>query len=221
MKSDNIVLVDICGTLYNSNTTFDFLDFYVKNKSYLFFRKCSRLFVWKVLNKFSLVTFKFDLTRAIAIKYLRNKTKEDLSSAADLFYEKVLINLKYTEVTSLLDKLKSDGMRLVLVSATIDFIAKKVSQEMGISEIYSTELVYQNDVCMGKIQCDLLANKLKYLKLENILPPYNLTITDNFSDIDLLKNSSNQIIISKNINIKRWQSLIGINKMLNFIIVTV
>lgn len=33
-----MVIVDICGTLYDSNTTFDFLDYYVRTRGYRQFR---------------------------------------------------------------------------------------------------------------------------------------------------------------------------------------
>ena len=35
----NAALIDICGTLFYSNTTFDFLDYYIKNPKYIRLRK--------------------------------------------------------------------------------------------------------------------------------------------------------------------------------------
>lgn len=212
---NKIVLVDICGTLYNSNTTFDFLDYYLKSKNYLLFRKFSKLYVWKVLNKVSLVIFKYDLTRSIAVGYLKNKTKQELSEAVDLFYEEVLVNLKNIEPFLLLEEFKSKGYRVILVSATLDFIAKKVSLVTNVSEYYATDLVYINDKCVGQIENDLLAKKLKYLISKNILPPYELTMSDNFSDICLFENSRNKLIISKKKDFQKWNSVIQTKKITN------
>jgi phosphoserine phosphatase len=218
----DIVLIDICGTLYNSNTTFDFLDYsFLNNNKYLLFRKCTKFVVWKIINKISLILFKFDLTRTFAVRFLKNKTKAELEAAVDLFYENVLKKLSQKEVFELIDKLKSEEKRLILVSATLDFIATKVSSEIGIFECYSTVLEYENDICKGKIKQDLLSRKFSFLNSVDIFPPFSHTITDNFSDLDLLKNSDEMMIVSVIENHVKWYSVLKRNNITNFKIITV
>lgn len=41
-----LYLFDICGTIYHSNTTFDFLEFYLKdNKAFRFYRSSIKPFL--------------------------------------------------------------------------------------------------------------------------------------------------------------------------------
>ena len=42
MTKSRLVIFDICGTLFFSNTSFDFLDLIVQAKSYSLFRKVSK-----------------------------------------------------------------------------------------------------------------------------------------------------------------------------------
>jgi len=211
----NIVLIDICGTLYDSNTTFDFLDFYIKKRSYIFFRKFSRMLILRLLNKILILLFKLDLTRIIAVRFLKDKTTKELKSAVDLFYLNYLINLKQTKIINIVNQLKLDGKTMILVSATLDFIAKKISEEVKIESFVSTTLHYKDNICLGTIKSDLLFNKLEILKSKSIDPPYFLTITDNISDLDILFHSNNRIVVSKKRNEKKWLKKLEFYNILN------
>ena len=46
----NLYLFDICGTIYRSNTTFDFLEFYLKeNKCFRLYRAIYKSFLGRLL----------------------------------------------------------------------------------------------------------------------------------------------------------------------------
>lgn len=206
-NSKRIVIVDICGTLFNSNTTFDFLDFFLEEKSYIIFRKISKSLLWRTFNKSIIFFFGFDLTRTLALKYLKGKQKSELKMAMELFYHR-LTDLKNENVFSIVNKLKLE-FRVILASATLDFIAEKIALESDIKEYYSTELLYNdNGYCTGKICRDLLGNKLTILESARVFSPYYMTITDNFSDIDVLLKSDRKKIISSKANNKYWLKLL-------------
>lgn len=216
----SIVLVDICGTLYDSNTTFDFLDFSIKNKKYAYFRKLSKSFFWKLFNKISFRLLHIDITRTIAVRFLKGISTEKLALKMEIFYNERLFLLKQNEVFDIVNKYISEGKRVVLVSATLDFISRKISDEMNIKEFYSTTLNYHDGICQGSIKNDLLSNKLKFLKLQGISNDLNVSITDNFSDMDLLKASERSIIISKKNNKSRWENTLKNANVLNFEMIT-
>lgn len=216
----SIVLVDICGTLYDSNTTFDFLDFSIKEKKYIYFRKLSKSFFWKLFNKISFRLLHIDITRTIAVSFLKGMSTEVLALKMEIFYNERLFLLKQNEVLDIVKNYISEGKRVVLVSATLDFISRKISDEMNIKEFYSTTLNYYDGICQGSIKNDLLSNKLKFLKLQGISNDFNVSITDNFSDMDLIKVSEKSIIISKVKNLPRWESTLKKANILNFRIIT-
>lgn len=220
MHNKPIVIVDICGTLYNSNTTFDFLDFFLKGKSYVFFRKISKTLLWRILNKIIISLTAFDLTRNLAVNHLKGKSKLELKTAMELFYDK-LIDRKYENIFAIVNQLKQEN-RVILASATLDFIAEKIANEIDIKEYFSTELLYNhNGYCTGKICRDLLGNKFKILESERVISPYYMTITDNFSDLDILLKSEKKKIISTESNNKYWLKLLSNNNILNYEIINV
>ena len=50
MTKSRLVIFDICGTLFFSNTSFDFLDLIVQAKSYSLFRKVSKTIFARIIN---------------------------------------------------------------------------------------------------------------------------------------------------------------------------
>jgi phosphoserine phosphatase len=217
MKQD-LVLIDICGTLFNSNTTFDFMSFHFGNKSsYLLFRKLTKTYSWRLLNKVLIGIFNWDVTRALAVKWLRGFSKDQLKDMALLFYDNFLISRIQAEVIHKMNTFKDRGNTLILVSATLDFIAKEVAHRMAIPEYYSTQLKYNTkDYCSGKIKVDLLKRKQYFLDKNGIRPPYQTVITDNFSDMDLIKNSTESIIICSLNKKKKWERLLATRNIKNY-----
>lgn len=214
--SQDIVIVDICGTLFNSNTTFDFLDFSISDKKYIRFRKISKRFIWRLINYFMFHVLGFDLTRIIAIRFLKGKTENELDLLMSDFFLRKLTYLKYADVWKYVDVIKSEGYRMILASATLDFIAKRVSIETGILEYFPTKLNYHQTICQGTIIQDLLGRKFAFLKSKKIEHPFAIIITDNFSDIDVIRNSKLSVIVSKEKDLLKWKNLLNKNNIVKF-----
>lgn len=199
------ILVDICGTLFDSNTTFDFLDYSIVKRSYKFYRHLRKTFFWRLLNK-SLHTLGYDLSRTIAIRFLKGKSRKELDVLMDTFYAKKLSMLKHHAVWEKVDALRSNGDELILVSATLDFIAAKIAAINGFNTVFATTLSFDNEVCNGVICSDLLGKKGAFLEKENIYAPYKMVITDNLSDLNLIEASNDAIIVCTPRNQKIWNS---------------
>lgn len=94
MTKSRLVIFDICGTLFFSNTSFDFLDLIVQAKSYSLFRKVSKTIFARIINKVSVLLLKKDLIRSIAVLYIKGMSKAELQEKADIFYNQYLLPLK-------------------------------------------------------------------------------------------------------------------------------
>ena len=213
---NNVILIDICGTLFQSNTTFDFLDFFIKNQSYRYFRKIMQTHIWHYFNSIIYKITHIDLSRKIALSYLKGISKEKLLLKADEFYSQYLEQRKIKEVWQLIETLKSNTTTLVLVSGTIDPIAQIVSKKINIPIFISSKLAYKNNFCQGKLKLDALHSKSKLLLKQNITLPYQHIITDNPGDITLIKQSKNATIVIYN-NLIRWKHLIKKQTNINYI----
>ena len=204
-----VVIFDLCGTLYSSNTTFDFLDYFITHKSYKIFRRITRSTVWKLLAKIIMQSFEIDITRKVAVRFLAGYHIDELKSAAGNFYKQFLYEREIIYTQTLLKEYRNTDKRLILASASLDFIVERVAKELEIDTFRATKLCYDsNQICLGKIKKDLLGKKLAAVKeLMSFEKGINILITDNWSDKNLLDYMDNSIIISNTKMKEKWQKL--------------
>lgn len=201
-------LIDICGTIFNSNTTFDFLKFYFSKKHwYKILIMIRKIKILIIINAIFMRLFQIDLLRYWALTHLKGYTKEQLSSMSDIFYKEYLTKRTNKEATEIIERMKRENKELILVSATLDCIAFAVSKNMNIPCVFSSKLAFKNNKCLGRLQHDLLANKPNVLVDNKINPPYWGIITDNYSDMALIKKSQHVFLIQYSNKKNYWNHL--------------
>lgn len=198
----NAALIDICGTLFYSNTTFDFLDYYIKDPKYIRLRKKMKNPIFLKTNNIIYRIFKYDYFRSNAISYLKGIRKDTLKEMAEEFYDSYLSKRKNEKIWNIIASIEEQKIPIILISGTISPIAEIVANDMNCLEI-SSPLEFKNNICTGKIKKDNLRNKAKALKEKNINPPYSIVITDNIADSKLFKHAKECIIICYG-NRKKW-----------------
>lgn len=188
-----MIAFDVCGTLYQSNTTFDFVRYLFPRFSKLLFSLPARL-----LNKVCVRLFGFDLIRAVAIRRLKGVSKEELYCKADDFVEKVLNGLRIEATHDLLATFDRDNV--CLISASIDPVISAIAKRLQITCWYSSELSYINGFCLGGLSVDLLGRKHRLFEMER----FSIMVTDNRSDLlFVLRTNMSYLIANKN-TIKFW-----------------
>lgn len=204
------ILIDICGTLFRSNTTFDFLDFWFKKESW--YQKMKRLRRYKVVgfaNSIFFRLFHVDIMRNYAISHLKGYSKTDLQKMSTRFYVDYLSTVINNDVVGIIEEKRKNGYELIAVSATLDCIADEICQKLNIPKHFSSTLDFNRDgKCTGRLKKDWLACKLVNLQEEGLNPPYDFVITDNFSDIDIIKNSNFSYLIQYAKCRKKWQDVL-------------
>ncbi len=190
-------VVDVCYTLYSRNTTFAFIDYVLLRK----FNKKSYL-ANKYLKFFLVVIGKIvkrDLYRRFYIRHLKGLKKIDLKELAHDFYYDVLDDNKIKAVFSLLEKNKND-YKFILCSASLDIIVEAIISNNYIfeSKFYSSQLRFVDDVCEGILDNDLLGYKHQHIG------EIDWVITDNKSDLELVKRAKTSTIIAKNKHVYFW-----------------
>lgn len=204
----NIVLVDIDGTLFDANSTFDFLDSLPNSLIYRIYRRLSKTYAARAVNKLSIYIFKTDIIRAIGIHRLRGFSQEELNCLGETFYDTYLIRKRISSVFKMVDEEKCRGKRIILASATMDFLSDIIKRKTGADFCIGTELSYINGICTGRIAKDRLGEKITALKSAGISFPVDLTITDNITDCELLCLSERKTIIVYPKERNRWRKLI-------------
>lgn len=172
MSNKRTILVDICWTLFYSNTTYDFL--HIKGN------RCNSL-IYKL--------FRFDIVRTIAIWRFSRYSRDEQLAQAEQFYNDYLEPRKIEEVWRMIE-----GRDIVLVSQTMDVIAQTVAKHIDAKAYYATQ------------------------RKEEVLTRYTDfdIITDNLTDITLIKQAAHATILTYN-NRNRWLRLLPDRHNVTFI----
>ena len=205
-----LYVFDICGTIFKSNTTFDFLTFWLTPRSryYSFFDKLRKTFIWKVINKITRTYVHVDITRIIALRFLKGFSRLQLSEGADMFYESYLMKHLNDNVVDTIKVLRiNPSCNVLIASATIDVVAEVIARKMQINTWYSSELCYVDGICQGKLSKDLLGKKNVFIQeIQN--QTIDSVYTDDFTDIPLLKEARQKNIVVYPKTDKKWKKIV-------------
>ncbi|EEJ3487262.1 hypothetical protein CB005_001730 [Salmonella enterica subsp. arizonae serovar 56:z4,z23:-] len=214
-----IAIVDVCDTLYSSNTTFDFLDSIASTeieKKLLSLRKNKWLML---LNSIFFKLFNMDFYRRLCVYIiLSGKEVNDIKLKSEFFVDNVLCGKKIFQSHEIIENLKKE-YQISLCSASIEPVVEVIARRLNCSMYFSSNLSVANNKYTGFIKGDLLGRKKEYLQKINI--HYDLVITDNKSDLDLIKASKNSIIISQAKDVRHWTHFKNKNKTLNIKVVKI
>ena len=105
-----VAVFDVCDTLYASNTSFEFLDYYfADNTRYIQFRKFSKALPGKLLNYPLYRVLKYDGVKIFATSFLKGENIHQVDLAAKEFVYKQLKSKINENVMQLLVKYKEKG----------------------------------------------------------------------------------------------------------------
>ncbi len=222
MEKEKYFLIDICGTLYQSNTTFDFIRYFFSETSwYIRLEALRKNRIFRFCNAKVFEYMGIDCLRCLLIRHLKGYSKTQLQDMAHEFYQEYLETVINEPVIDIIEEKRAAGVRLVLVSATLDVIAKEVAEKLRIKDVFSSQLSYdEHNVCLGKLQIDLLGKKITSLNSSDIVEPYYGIITDNFSDLELIKKSEHSYVVTDKQYQNKWKSLLK-NNIYNYSFVAV
>lgn len=159
-SSRRLLLVDLCGTLYDSNTTYDFLhDYLAKDPAYQRFESKYRKIAYRLANR----VLPGDFRRTRAVSYLKGHSRPALLAAAREF---LASTSPIAVVRRRVAELSTNHDRTVLVSSSLDFIVEAARDILGFDEFRAARLRYSGDTCEGEFEDDLLGVKHRLIARE-------------------------------------------------------
>ena len=220
----HLVLTDVCDTLIDLNSTYDYIKFLYKHNYW-------NKFLWKLVNNryfwfLFYVVFRLtwlDLQRKLTFLFFKNLKIDDLKRINQLF-RKFYISKR----TKILDKIienKDKWDKIVLVSASINPPIDMLWKYLWV-EYFSSKLEEKKWIYTWKVEKDLLWNKESLLVLKKLdISKYdNVSFyTDNLSDIwfitfiqKLSKNSKFYLIIKSEKIKNKWLKLLYSSSIKNY-----
>jgi phosphoserine phosphatase len=207
-----LVIFDVCNTLYDSNTTFEFIRFVLERKFpaklfyfHLLTKRISPLFIyWTIIGKLQ----KKDILRNEAVRLLRGVKKDKLLDLANDFYQSQLRLKAMSDILQLLEEKKLDN-EVWLFSNSIDPVIQAIATNLKVNYVAS-ELEYDsNDMFTGHFKRDLSGKKqVAFKELFETSRSIEMMCSDNKSDLEILKLAKKPVvIIYKSSDRAFWQSL--------------
>jgi phosphoserine phosphatase len=212
-----IIVADICNTLFDSNTTFDFVRYCVYSRRLRFnrslynaiFSKNSPLFIAiALLQKFS----RKDLHKKIAVSLFKNRSPEEVRRWASSFLKEYLQGREIDESLACLQEYRPED--IILVSSTIYPVAEIIADYLKINQFIATELEVVDFKYTGKIKQEISGAKLSALskKFDTKDFEIEMVITDNFSDKELMNKSKKKMAVCYDGRQEKfWRNLSDVN----------
>ncbi|MAM29952.1 MAG: hypothetical protein CMC13_13095 [Flavobacteriaceae bacterium] len=204
-----LAVFDICGTLYASNTTYDFMLFYFQHnnpKKYSHFKRCFSLPA-KVLWKFASLAGSSKSVRNYLIGFIKNELVIEVEREAERFVTEMLASKKIAQVHDRLESLKQQQTPIMLASASIEPVVKAIAKRLDIPYFMATTLSAQEDRYTGNIKSDLEGNK--HLEIATFARVNNFSIfevfTDNKEDLALLQMADRAHVVTSSANLAFWK----------------
>lgn len=174
-STSRLLLVDLCGTLYDSNTTFDFLHYFLSgDAAYRRFESDSKNNLHRLVNRL----MPGDVRRRKAISFLNGYSRQTLLDAASAFLHTIPA---IGDVQRYVDEMGENFDRRILLSSSLDFIVEAACRHLGFHDYRATRLGYAGEVCEGRIETDLLGAKQDLIRQE-FAGDECVMITDNVED---------------------------------------
>ena len=197
-----LVLFDVCDTLYAENTTAGFLRHLHEgrgSRSYAVrqWLAASRLSPFFYLGAASHRWLHHDLARMWLIRSLRGKTRAVLEQSARTYVQEMLPLRLNPVVHERLKQHKRLGDRILLVSSSLDIVIAAIAETLGVEWRAST-LEFSEGRCTGRLRTDLTGRKQEVVEdlRREVEGRQRLRVyTDNFSDLNLVRKADAPVVI--------------------------
>lgn len=203
-------IFDICGTLYKSNTTYDFLLFYFKRNNrfkYLIFKSLLSFpakIAWKF---FTLLGLSYRI-RIFLVSYLKNEPVELVRKEADNFVKDFLQSKIILDIAERLKNTLKYPSDVYLVSASIYPVVEAIASKLEVSNFKATELQIANNRYTGRISKELEQKKKSVVcEIDSFLDKNQIFVyTDSFNDSDIVEMSDFAVIVCNKEEGANWLS---------------
>jgi phosphoserine phosphatase len=211
-SSKVLCIFDVCGTLFNEDTTFGFIRYYLSNKPKLRIFQLVVLLIIRnslIIKGFSFIEFIAGrhILKNFVVRSLKGEKIEDVQNSSFAYAAELLKNKRIDPVFRIYETL-SDSYRIILASASIEPVISALSKKLNHPFVASC-LEVSNHSYTGKILNDITGRKhiAIYEKFGPLIfkPDYEI-VTDNPSDRVLVANSRRSVIVLRTkAQLKKWK----------------
>jgi len=207
-----LAIFDVDGTLIEGQTQKMFLDI-LREEGIVSFVDFLLLSLWFVAYKLHVVK-NTDTIRHQAYRKLVHKKTPEIETIIEKYFHRFQEKM-FLDARKVIQQHQRSGHDILLCSASIEPIIRRISQEFHIKTYLCTELEIVENTFTGNIKGHALYGSQKYLQLHAYLQQhhyqYTFYYTDHISDLDILELVNIPICINPDprlraiATIKKWE----------------
>lgn len=200
------IIFDICGTLYDANTSFAFIEnVLIKyNRSYRIIYQILKSLPGRIVNKILFHLFNYDLYKQVTTRFLRNHSEEVIANLSKEFVVNYLKHKERKDVINLLNQFRKNNWKIVFISAAYDFIIKEVANFYGVEDFFASTLEKNNGKYTGRYKDDILDKKHEIFQTNFKDVEELIVVSDNKTDYELFKLANNKYVITNKRDMAFW-----------------
>ena len=187
-----VAVFDLCGTLFDCNTLFAFTRWACPASAKRAFADSLLMKLWDRIDP------QLHRRRNMHLSLLAPFSQAELEYLAEAFYRRVLQFKALPQVHRLRASLQDSGWYTILATAAPEFLARVAERHLGFYDCFAS--AYE----AGKLTEDLTYRK--YAAVRAYLPAEALlTVSDNLTDLRLLKLSDTPVVVCRKKDVKKWK----------------
>lgn len=210
-----IAIFDVDYTLTKKETLVEFYKFMVKKKPILLLH-IFKIIIMGILYMLRIINFK--KAKEYMISFINGIEEKDMKNIVEEFYRKKLSRILYKDAIDTMKKLKSEGYKIFLISASAEFYLNELYNIKEVDKIIGTRVKVENgryirgfegENCKGEEKVKRLLEELKKEKMDVNFKD-SFAFSDSLSDLPLFKLVGHPYLINgrknkNNVEILKWR----------------
>jgi HAD superfamily hydrolase (TIGR01490 family) len=212
---ERLAIFDVDYTITKRETLFEFFMFLINKKPKLILHipksfGASLLYAAKLMSAGD--------AKRYFLSFIRNIHEDELKELVKEFYSKRLSNIFYVDAINTMKKLKSEGYKIYLISASAEFYLEELYNIKEVDKVIGTRFKFTNGYYSEEIIGENNKGEEKVRRLMEFLEKENIEVdfknscmySDSLSDLPLLKLVGHPYLINStkkkhNIEVLKWK----------------
>ncbi|EKO1912586.1 HAD-IB family hydrolase [Clostridium botulinum] len=212
---EKLAIFDVDYTLTKQETLIQFYKFMLKKKPSLIFH-APKIVISALL--YALKIFEAGKSKEIFIGFIDGITEDEMQRYVKEFYDKKLSKILYKDAIDTMRKLKNEGYKVYLISASAEFYLKELYNIKEVDKVIGTIFTLKEGSYKRKIIGENCKGEEKVRRLMEVLKEENIEVdfkesymfSDSLADLPLFKLVGKPYLINakkkyNNIEVLNWK----------------
>ncbi|WP_050606956.1 HAD-IB family hydrolase [Clostridium niameyense] len=214
-KLEKLAIFDVDYTLTKQETLIQFYKFMLRKNPFLI-KHIPKILISGILYGFKIL--EAGKAKEIFIGFIDGITEEDMQNYVKEFYKNKLSKILYKDAIDTMRKLKRNGFKVYLISASAEFYLNELYNIKEVDKIIGTKFTVEDGYYNRKMKGENCKGEEKVKRLKEVLKEENIDVdfkasymfSDSLADLPLFKLVGHPYLINSrkkynNIKVLKWR----------------